>query len=70
MTSKPGDGLLPGELPDTSYPEDAQHWLTVYSELLLFATELELPAYVDLYRRRLGFWRVRLNELESSPGQS
>ncbi|MBO0709206.1 MAG: hypothetical protein J2P44_12660 [Candidatus Dormibacteraeota bacterium] len=70
MTSEPGDGLLPGELPDTSYPEDAQHWLTVYSELLRFATELEVPAYVDLYRRRLDFWRVRRTELGSSRGQS
>lgn len=70
MTSEPGDGLLPGEIPDTGYPEDAEHWLAVYSELLRFATEIKLTPYVDLYRRRLEFWRARREELGSSPEQS
>ena len=28
------DRLLPGEHPDTQYPDDAKHWFTVYSELV------------------------------------
>ncbi|MDQ6885246.1 MAG: hypothetical protein M3077_13595 [Candidatus Dormibacteraeota bacterium] len=28
------DRLLPGEHPDTQYPDDAKHWLTVYTELV------------------------------------
>ena len=28
------DRLLPGEHPDTQYPDDAKHWFTVYTELV------------------------------------
>lgn len=34
------DRLLDGEDPATSYVEDAAHWVTVYSELLLFKERL------------------------------
>jgi hypothetical protein len=32
--------LLPGEDPSSRYPEDATHWITVYSELLAFKQEI------------------------------
>ena len=32
--------LLPGEEPDTVYPDDARHWVEVYSELLAVKGEL------------------------------
>lgn len=34
------DRLLEGEDPSTTYVEDAAHWITVYSELLLFKERL------------------------------
>jgi hypothetical protein len=34
------DRLLPGEAPDTRYPDDARHWITVYSESLAFKIEI------------------------------
>ncbi len=34
------DRLLDGEDPETSYVEDAAHWITVYSELVLFKERL------------------------------
>ena len=34
------DRLLDGEDPGTSYVEDAAHWITVYSELVLFKERL------------------------------
>lgn len=66
MEFAPREGLLPGEQPDTGYPEDAEHWLTVYSELLQFATDLGLGSYAGHYRRRIRFWRARRRQLGSS----
>jgi hypothetical protein len=34
------DRLLEGEDPETRYVEDAAHWITVYSELVLFKERL------------------------------
>lgn len=34
------DRLLDGEDPETRYVEDAAHWITVYSELVLFKERL------------------------------
>ena len=34
------DRLLEGENPDTTYLEDATHWVTVYSELLAVKRDL------------------------------
>ena len=65
MTLEPGDGWLPGELPDTSCLEDAEHWLTVYAELLQLATDLELEPSAGHYESRLRFWRRRHLDLES-----
>jgi hypothetical protein len=35
-----GDRLLPGEDPSSGHPEDARHWMAVYSELLAFKQEI------------------------------
>jgi hypothetical protein len=32
--------LLPGEAADTPYPDDAQHWIKVYSELVAFKVDI------------------------------
>ena len=34
------DRLLPGEDPSSRHPEDARHWMAVYSELLAFKQEI------------------------------
>lgn len=34
------DGLIPGEPVDSSYPDDAEHWVTVYSELTEYKRSL------------------------------
>ena len=34
------DTLLPGEDPDTTFPDDVVHWLKVYGELLELKQEL------------------------------
>jgi hypothetical protein len=42
------DRLLPGENPDTPHLEDAAHWVTVYSELVLFKERLLDTAQLGL----------------------
>ena len=32
--------MIPGEDPDTPYPQDARHWLTIYAELVAFHEDL------------------------------
>lgn len=32
--------LLPGELPQTLYVDDAQHWIRVYQDLLTFNADM------------------------------
>jgi hypothetical protein len=34
------DRLLPGEAADTPYPDDAHHWIKVYSELVAFKVDI------------------------------
>jgi CO/xanthine dehydrogenase Mo-binding subunit len=84
------DRLLPGEDPTTPHPEEAQHWTSVYGELVSFkerivntarqavseawqqevsrelaATDLvALEAELARLRRRLEFWRQRVEERE------
>lgn len=67
--------LLPGECSDTSFRGDAEHWVTVYEEMVQHAQELAaagdglepaLTRSVCRYRERLEFWRRRLREL--TPG--
>ncbi|HYM49236.1 MAG TPA: winged helix-turn-helix domain-containing protein [Candidatus Limnocylindrales bacterium] len=43
--------LLPGELPETSFVEDARHWVTVYSELAEFV-ERSLARLLEPESRR------------------
>ena len=71
------EGLLPGEWPDSPYPEDAEHWSTVYVELITAAGELAasadgnrsaVEAAQERYRRRLAFWRQRADELHQRRG--
>ncbi len=37
--SDPGR-LLPGENPDSTHPDDAEHWIAVYGELLAYKDRL------------------------------
>jgi len=39
--------LLPGEPPDSEYAEDANHWLTVYGDLVAFFDRYGLRAGAD-----------------------
>jgi hypothetical protein len=73
------DRLLPGEDPESSFPDDAEHFVSVYAELLRFqelavsqaeaessggGEHLEhLRLERDRLRRRLDFWRRRQREL-------
>jgi hypothetical protein len=75
------DALLPGELPSSRDPEDAAHWMAVYTELadtLLRHPDAEsFHPTLDRYRQRQAFWRLRLEEvsggrpqLSESPGSA
>jgi hypothetical protein len=61
------DALLPGELPSSRDPEDAVHWVAVYTELtdtLLRHPDAEsFHPTLERYRQRQAFWRLRLNEV-------
>ena len=48
------DRLLEGEDPDTPYLEDAQHWASVYGELLSFKEDLLATARQRLARMSEG----------------
>ncbi|MGH7775624.1 MAG: hypothetical protein ACREPI_00390 [Candidatus Dormibacterales bacterium] len=64
---------MPGEHPDSPYPEDAEHWVRVYEQLLQGAEALlvagwspegagapdELRTRAARYRRRLRYWKRR-----------
>lgn len=64
--------LLPGECDDTNFRDDAQHWVTVYEEMVSHARDLvsagdglesALTESLARYRQRLEFWQRRLREL-------
>ena len=59
--------LLPGEVATSQMSEDAELWVTVYSELLDFlGGHPEAETFwrtIERYQRRLFFWRRRLDEL-------
>ena len=73
-TPEQGGRLMPGERPDSPYPEDAEHWARVYDQLLRGAEALlvagwspesggppaELRSRAARYRRRLAYWRRRV----------
>jgi hypothetical protein len=50
--------LLRGEDPEARDPEDVEHWIVAYTELLTECERLGLPS--DRFARRLDYWlRVR-----------
>ena len=63
---EPDEQLLPGEVLTSSDPDDAAHWVAVYSELVDVLEEY--PDHVDLqqtigrYRARLAYWRGQLTQ--------
>ena len=85
------DALLAGENPESPHLDDAEHWVSVYTELIdfkagLLATSAEhiadfdheesrgeakhvdltiLRAELERCRRRLAFWKERLQQLRA-----
>jgi hypothetical protein len=66
--------LLPGELLTSDDPEDAAHWVAVYSELAFMLRSLPerttVDGTVERYERRLAFWRERLRQLSSDGAEA
>src|SRR2546429_7711516 len=60
------DALLPGEHPSSRDPEDAAHWVAVYTELadtlLRHPDAQSFHSALERYRQRQAFWRLRLEE--------
>src|SRR5215469_2622922 len=67
--------MLTGEVPDTVHPDDVEHWVAVYSELVAGTARLREPVVADPrvdmeyehLRRRLDFWLCRRAQLQNSP---
>jgi hypothetical protein len=60
-----GERLLPGESMTSASPEEAVHWIAVYSELVRFLLAAEqpfAPALAARYQRRLDYWVGKLQE--------
>jgi hypothetical protein len=56
--------LLPGEVADTDDPEDAEHWTSVYQELMAFLVDSDTAEdTLGRFRSRFDHWRRRLDEL-------
>ena len=51
------DRLLPGEDPDSTHPDDAEHWIEVYRELLQYKDRL------------LAVTRATLSQLPEEPAR-
>jgi hypothetical protein len=66
------DRLLPGEVLDTVYPEDALHWVAVYTELAHYVAQAEdgLAETLERYQHHLAFWQGQLSELLDGAGQA
>jgi hypothetical protein len=73
--------LLPGELPSSLDPEDAAHWVAVYTELadtlLRHPDATSFHPTLERYQQRQAFWQLRLDkvsggqpELTESPGKA
>lgn len=58
------DRLLDGEDPATSYVEDAAHWITVYSELMLFKERLVDAAQLGLVQMTDPLARTEATEID------
>jgi hypothetical protein len=54
---------LDGEDTESPFPDDARHWVTVYSELLAVAVKAGAEAMADRFSARLAFWKRRLKGL-------
>jgi hypothetical protein len=69
------DVLLDGEDPATTNLDDIQHWVRVYTELVVGALGLDrqldgngsdaIRERSDRWGRRLSFWRTRSDEIGS-----
>ena len=79
MTSGGGGGIesddarLPGEVDSETSPllEDAQHWLSVYQELLTFKRSLVQSSELERMENRHRFWQERVRQLqELTPGSA
>ena len=58
------DRLLDGEDPATGYVEDAAHWITVYSELLLFKERLVDAAQAGMLQMTDPLARTEATEVD------
>src|SRR5262245_55460190 len=69
MLSFDADWVLPGEDLQSDDLGDADHWVSVYEELLSFVSQADpqKPA-VYRYQRRLGYWSRRRDELRARNG--
>jgi hypothetical protein len=71
LASDTGGPLLTGEAPDTVHPDDVEHWIAVYSELLAGtghlrsspASDRRIDEEHERLRQRLAFWLRRRDEL-------
>jgi hypothetical protein len=65
--------LLPGELFTSDDPEDARHWVAVYSELTAALRSLPdrivIDAALQRYEQRLAFWHERLRQLSNDASE-
>ncbi len=57
---------LPGEVDSETSPllEDAEHWLSVYQELLTFKRTLVRTAELERLENRHRFWQERVRQLQ------
>jgi hypothetical protein len=59
-----GEALLPGEILHSELRDDAEHWASVYEELIAFLIRFDhAGGTLERYRRRLRYWRSRRDEL-------
>lgn len=56
--------LLPGEVADSDIRDDAEHWSTVYEEMIGFLVTLDSQdPWLERCRQRLTFWHRRRKQL-------
>ena len=58
--------LLPGEIPESPYTDDAAHWVAVYSELVVTSQGVIDQAHLQHFQGRLSFWRRRQKNLRDA----
>jgi hypothetical protein len=63
--------LLPGEVRESSEPDDAAHWVAVYEELVGFLRRTSPRlSVIERYQRRLAYWRRQRGDLPRAAGGS